>query len=65
MRKLTAFMLASSLALGASMANAAETTATPTTPAAPVATKADGGAPMLCIIRWASKARATAVCLKV
>ncbi|WP_096387712.1 ATP-independent periplasmic protein-refolding chaperone Spy [Hafnia sp. CBA7124] len=47
MRKLTALMLASSLALGASMANAAETTATPTTPAAPVATKADGGAPMM------------------
>lgn len=46
MRKLTALMLASSLALGASMANAAETTATPTTPAAPVATKADG-APMM------------------
>lgn len=42
MRKLTALMLASSLALGASMANAAETTATPTAPAAPVATKADG-----------------------
>lgn len=46
MRKLTALMLASSLALGASMANAAETTATPTAPAAPVATKADG-APMM------------------
>lgn len=46
MRKLTALMLASSLALGASMANAAETTATPTPPAAPVATKADG-APMM------------------
>lgn len=43
MRKLTALMLASSLALGASMANAAETTA----PAAPAATQDNATAPTM------------------
>ncbi|MEG2040468.1 MAG: ATP-independent periplasmic protein-refolding chaperone, partial [Hafnia sp.] len=39
MRKLTALMLASSLALGASMANAAETTASAAPAPAPAATQ--------------------------
>ena len=47
MRKLTALMLASSLALGASMANAAETTASAAPAPAPAATQWNATAPMM------------------